>query len=146
MTKQEIKDAIVKGIAGQGTNVDGGGYLPKILDAIVDLIPEGGAVAPKPTITVNAMNFPETQKDLSAEQMAALLGITMDELLTIQNQFVIHVQMEPGFEVELTRVALFYTNKGFRVVFGGKDLTGESGMTLLLYKAGSLYSLYGDEI
>ena len=25
MTKQEIKEAIAKGIAGQGTNVDGGG-------------------------------------------------------------------------------------------------------------------------
>lgn len=46
MTKQEIKDAIQKGIAGQGTNVDGGGYLPKILDAIVDLIPEGGGNEP----------------------------------------------------------------------------------------------------
>ena len=39
MTKEEIKAAIAKGIAGQGTNVDGGGYLPKILDAIVDAIP-----------------------------------------------------------------------------------------------------------
>ena len=39
MTKQEIKEAIAKGIAGQGTNVDGGGYLPKILEAIVDAIP-----------------------------------------------------------------------------------------------------------
>lgn len=39
MTKEEIKTAIAKGIAGQGTNVDGGGYLPKILEAIVDAIP-----------------------------------------------------------------------------------------------------------
>lgn len=39
MTKQEIKALIEKGIAGQGTNVDGGGYLSKILDAIVDAIP-----------------------------------------------------------------------------------------------------------
>lgn len=46
MTKEEIKTAIAKGIAGQGTNVDGGGYLPKILDAIVDAIPEGGGNEP----------------------------------------------------------------------------------------------------
>lgn len=141
MTKQEIKDAIVKGIAGQGTNVDGGGYLPKILDAIVDLIPEGGAVAPKSTITVN-VDFPGTQEDLSAEQMAALLGITMDELLTIQNQFVIHVENGKDFEGELTRVALFYTDEGFHVLFGGKDMTDNFGRTVLLYKAGSRYSLY----
>lgn len=41
MTKQEIKTIIEKGITGQGTNVDGGGYLPKILDAIVELLPDG---------------------------------------------------------------------------------------------------------
>ncbi len=29
MTKQEIKEAIAKGIAGQGTNVDGGGIFLK---------------------------------------------------------------------------------------------------------------------
>lgn len=145
MTKQEIKDAIVKGIAGQGTNVDGGGYLPKILDAIVDLIPEG-AVAPKSTITVN-VDFPEPLEDLSAKQMADHLGITMDELLTIQNQSVIHVEHEPaGFEGELTRVALIYTDEGFKVVFGGKDLGDIFGMTLLLRKAGSLYSVYSSEI
>lgn len=46
MTKEEIKAAIAEGIAGQGTNVDGGGYLPKILNAIVDAIPEGGGNEP----------------------------------------------------------------------------------------------------
>ena len=50
MTKEEIKAAIAKGIAGQGTNVDGGGYLPKILDAIVDAIPD--APQPQPAIVI----------------------------------------------------------------------------------------------
>lgn len=144
MTKQEIKDAIVKGIAGQGTNVDGGGYLPKILDAIVDLLPEGGAVAPKSTITVNG-NFLK-QENLSAKQMADFLGITMDELLTIQNQSVIHVMGGPGAEGELTRVALLDTDEGFHVVFGGKDLTENFGISVLLYKTGSLYSVYCGEV
>lgn len=45
MTKEEIKAAIAEGIAGQGTNVDGGGYLPKILDAIVDAIPSTSSLA-----------------------------------------------------------------------------------------------------
>lgn len=142
MTKQEIKDAIVKGIAGQGTNVDGGGYLPKILDAIVDLIPEGGAVAPEATITVN---FPKTQENISAEQMATLLGITMDELLTIQNQSVINARTSDT-EYVLTRLALMNTDEGFSVLFGGKDMTDNFGVTLFLHKHGNLYNVYCGEL
>lgn len=46
MTKEEIKALIATAIAGQGTNVDGGGQLPNILNAIVDAIPEGGGSEP----------------------------------------------------------------------------------------------------
>lgn len=42
MTKQQIKDLVAAKIAGQGNQVDAGGALSSILDAIVDAIPEGG--------------------------------------------------------------------------------------------------------
>lgn len=45
MTKEEIKDLISAKIAGQGNQVDSGGALDAILNAIVDAIPEGGGGA-----------------------------------------------------------------------------------------------------
>lgn len=42
MNKEQIKALVASKIAGQGTQVDLGGALPTILDAIVDAIPEGG--------------------------------------------------------------------------------------------------------
>lgn len=46
MTKEEIKTLIDTKIAGQGTNVDGGGALATILNGIVDAMPEGGGAEP----------------------------------------------------------------------------------------------------
>lgn len=43
MTKEEIKALVNSAIAGQGNQVDAGGALPGIINAIVDAIPEGGA-------------------------------------------------------------------------------------------------------
>lgn len=40
MTKQEIKDLIAAKIAGQGSQVDSGGALDKVLNGIIDNIPE----------------------------------------------------------------------------------------------------------
>lgn len=42
MTKDEIKTLIAEKISGQGNQVDSGGALDAILNAIVDAIPEGG--------------------------------------------------------------------------------------------------------
>lgn len=42
MTKDEIKTLIAEKISGQGNQVDAGGALDAILNAIVDAIPEGG--------------------------------------------------------------------------------------------------------
>lgn len=44
MTPTELKDLIAATIAGQGTNVDAGGSLPKILNGIIDLL--GGGAKP----------------------------------------------------------------------------------------------------
>ena len=46
MTKDQIKSLISAKIAGQGNQVDSGGALDEILNAIVDAIPEGGGVIP----------------------------------------------------------------------------------------------------
>lgn len=43
MTKEEILAKVQATIAGQGNEVDLGGALPAILEAIVGLIPEGGS-------------------------------------------------------------------------------------------------------
>lgn len=42
MTKEEIKAFVAAKIAGQGNQVDVGGALAKVLNEIVDAIPEGG--------------------------------------------------------------------------------------------------------
>lgn len=52
MTKDEILALIDSAIAGQGTNVDGGGQLATILKGIVNAIPEvGGFIAKTATVT-----------------------------------------------------------------------------------------------
>lgn len=138
MTKQEIKDAIVKGIAGQGTNVDGGGYLPKILDAIVDLIPEGGSVAPKPTITTA---YPETIENVTLTEAATALNVRIDDVDAIPEQSVIDVEGET-----LTRIFLRQHENGYEVIFGGKDLTDNLGTSLVLHRLGNSYSIFTHEL
>lgn len=90
MTKQEIIDAIEKGIEGQGTMVDLGGVLPKVLKAIVDALPEGGAspIAPEPAIAINA----QTMASVTVEKAATSLGITVDEVRSLPKQLVIRTQ------------------------------------------------------
>lgn len=87
MTKQEIKDLVLAKIAGQGTQVDLGGALPSILDAIVDALPEGGAspIAPEPAITINV----EGLSGATFEDSAETFGISVEELLSLPNQLVI---------------------------------------------------------
>lgn len=108
MDKQEIIDAIEKGIAGQGTMVDLGGILPKVLKAIVDALPEGGSspIAPEPIISINDVG---TREDMTKSQAAEYLGVTEDELDQIRNQLVIDM----GGRV-LTRAYLLQK----QVVFG----------------------------
>lgn len=102
MTKQEIIDAIEKGIAGQGTMVDLGGVLPKVLKAIVDALPT--SLAPKPAITYAPYND-QPFSLVSVSEAARLLGITEDEVLSIPEQLII--KRAAGFgtnETEFTRI------------------------------------------
>ena len=48
MTTNEIKAIIAEKIAGQGNQVDIGGALASVLNAIIDSIPEGGGSVPEP--------------------------------------------------------------------------------------------------
>lgn len=134
MTKQEIKEAIAKGIAGQGTNVDGGGYLPKILEAIVDAIPEGGAspVAPEPTIIINTGT--ETFENKNEQEAADLLGITVEELKDLPKQLVINCEGQV-----LTRTYVLSGEAG-GVVFGGGHVETLTGGYFSLTVSEGLYS------
>lgn len=118
MNKQEIKEAIAKGIAGQGSMVDIGGVLPTILNAIVDNMPEGGAIAPEATITVNEVTF----QNLLADEAAQRLGISVEQLMDLPNQMIIRTEI--GYV--LTRVLLLDSRDATvnRIaVFGGSDLS-----------------------
>lgn len=118
MTKQEIKEAIAKGIAGQGTNVDGGGYLPKILEAIVDAIPEGASpVAPEPTITLQLVSA--SNVDISTA--AQMLGILEEEVNQIPDQLVLKVE-----SYVVTRLYKSVGEGSWEVCFG---VTGETGFS-----------------
>lgn len=58
MTKDQIKALISAKIAGQGNQVDSGGALDEILNAIVDSIPEGGGSgAPVLKMTIESRSF-----------------------------------------------------------------------------------------
>lgn len=111
MTKQEIIDSVEKGIEGQGTMVDLGGVLPKILKAIVDALPEGGA---EPAITINAISLTEE----SIESAATALGITVEELLSLPKQSVIGMTNDSEYKYELSRVFYQYGGSDVAATFG----------------------------
>lgn len=71
MNKQEIKDLVAAKIAGQGNQVDLGSALPKIIDEVVDLIPEGGG---GPVIVEVQHIFPE----LTEEERNQILDAVKD--------------------------------------------------------------------
>lgn len=57
MTIQEIRDLIAKKIAGQGTQVDVGGGLPAILNAICDTLESGGGGgAAEPLVVIGTID------------------------------------------------------------------------------------------
>lgn len=69
MNKEEIKNLIATAIAGQGSMVDVGGALPKILDAIVDMA--GGALS----AYVLEQDVPQnTQVEITRNVYAALMN------------------------------------------------------------------------
>lgn len=80
MTTQEIKDLIASKIAGQGSAVDAGSALPKILNEIVDAIaaiPEVQTVYLK---TVRGFGQLVEQGEISVTSMASYMGVTEESL------------------------------------------------------------------
>lgn len=116
-----------------------GGYLPKILDAIVDLIPEGASpVAPEPIITTA---FPETVNNVTLTEAATALNVSLEDFDAIPKQSVIKVS-----DVILTRIAYYEGGDGYEAVFGGKDMEDKFGRCLSVKKAGNLYSVIAQEL
>lgn len=133
MTKQEIKDLVAAKIAGQGTQVDLGGALPEIINAIVDAIP---SLEPKISLNVS-----EAFQDKSAEEAAETLGITVAELNEIPNQLIIKVNNR-----DLTRCSAFSSGQNWDVTFGKGDKTFDTQMLVSLTKDIDLYSLQFAEL
>ena len=75
MTKEQVKAEVLAKISGQGNQVDSGGALATILDAIVDLIPEGGGNEPLVieigTVEANALNTISVSAETFAEMKAS---------------------------------------------------------------------------
>lgn len=119
MTKEEIKAIVAVKIAGQGTNVDGGGALSGVLNAIIDTIPESG-VMPEPKYDLNGVAH-----DIGEEGFAKFLGISIDKLPDFFKESVIRYG-----DYILTRV--YYSddpqNDAYRAIWGGK--TGNYGATV----------------
>lgn len=70
MTTQAIKDLIASAIAGQGNQVDSGGKLAEILNAIVEMAGQGGGTVIK--LTAPFVNY----QDYTKAQMAELIGVS----------------------------------------------------------------------
>lgn len=69
MTKQEIKDLVAAKIAGQGTQVDLGGALPEIINAIVDSMPDSkGGLVVKGTVNGVSGHFIPSEGEPTFEE------------------------------------------------------------------------------
>ena len=73
MTKKEILALIDREIAGQGTNVDGGGALAQVLKGIINNIPES------PILEIGYVPDEGYQEQTKA-QVAEILGITEQDV------------------------------------------------------------------
>lgn len=124
MNKQEILAAIEKGIAGQGTNVDGGGYLPKILSAIVELIPDAPDVL--------EIVIPQTREGVTRLLAAGELRVSLEEFNSLPEQKELFALVDG---IRLTRVFSERRETGFTAIFGmSEQNTGE----------GHVLSVFGD--
>jgi hypothetical protein len=105
MTKEEIKAKIQATIAGQGSAVDIGGQLPTILDAIIDLIPEGGEI---PIATAET---------LGGVKVGEGLNITEEGLLSAQGGSVQNagIILNLGAEIEFDTI---YAEEEFDARYG----------------------------
>lgn len=86
MTTNEIKDLIASAIAGQGNQVDAGGKLAEILNALADAAGGGGATEPLEITT------PEEEVSGTKAEAATALGITEQDFDNILSGKVISIK------------------------------------------------------
>lgn len=73
MDKKELQALIEKGIKGQGTNVDGGGILGKVLENIV----EGAEFGKEAKLTVKIFGYKKNEDETEFESFAGAEGIAI---------------------------------------------------------------------
>lgn len=121
MDAQQIKDLIASKIAGQGNQVDSGGALSTILDAIVDAV----ADAPKPIVIKDAI--PITGAPVSALDRA---GFTYEEVLAASQGKRTGVVGQNFFYV-ITRATVYseseYEIAFYSLVYDGASVDGNFG-------------------
>ena len=71
MTKEEIRALISAKVAAQGNQVDSGGALSTILDAIVDAIPEGGGGGEQADLLVTDTESPAYVKGIATTEASS---------------------------------------------------------------------------
>ena len=98
MTTNEIKDLIASAIAGQGNQVDAGGKLAEILNALADSAGGGGATEPLEITT------PEEEVSGTKAEAATALGITEQDFDNILSGKVISIRTTPPGSPSITMI------------------------------------------
>lgn len=122
MNAQEIRSLIEQKIAGQGTNVDAGGALPAILEALVD------AVAPV-VIEISAFLADGTVQDVlnsikvngEVPTLETLRSLSLEKHIVIKHS-----------TIEIAVVYKYITNQTIQFVAGGKDFGDNAGAAVLI--------------
>lgn len=121
MNAQEIRSLIEQKIAGQGTNVDAGGALPAILEALVD------AVAP---VVIEVVGLPDgTVQDVlnSIEVNGEVPTLETLRSLSLEKHIVIKYTT-----TELAVVYRYVTNQTIQFVAGGTDTGNNAGASVVI--------------
>lgn len=141
MTKEEILAKVQATIAGQGNEVDLGGALPVILNAIVELIPEG----PGKILRINTPSEFEI-KEVNRATLADRLGITESDvdLMFSQNCNAVIVKSRSD-EMYLQKVYFLSNNdsSSISIVFGAYSTavgTLDFGGVVMCEKGDGVYS------
>lgn len=121
MNAQEIKSLIDSKIKGQGTNVDAGGALPAILEALVD------AVTP---VVIEVLAFPDgTVQDV-------LNSIEVNgEVPTLETLRSLSLEKHIVIKHTTTEVAVLYkyiTSQTIQFIAGGKDSGDNAGASIFI--------------
>lgn len=111
MTKEQIKALVAAKIAGQGSAIDAASVLPTILDAIVDAIPDLEPISPAEAAAATTLEItvPDASaSDKTAEEMAGLLGITVDQLKDLIAGNYLRFKYDNSGDIKLKIPSIYY--------------------------------------